>query len=273
MNAVELRDRIDFYNDLTANARFKFPQYDKAVQDNVRIFIDQICGDKSNRGISESQAIRDNLYTLIKTATPAITVTGTTTTDLGSFTVNHFNNPADYYTLDSLSTLISGISKPAKPTTYGQAMVFMNNIHMQPTNTKVYYHEDATGVVLYRGTGGTFTSVTLSYIKTPAVFTLGKESQRISEGVGVLTIGLSYIALEDGTVQNGVTYNSGTQFTAAATTTLFAGEVILASNTTTIDLPDKVHDRIAKMASDTMLATVSDIQKVQLQGREIQKSN
>jgi hypothetical protein len=85
---------------------------------------------------------------------------------------------------------------------------------------------------------------------------MGDESQYINAGAGVVTIGASYIATEL-SVQNGVTYQIGTQFTAAVTTTLASGQVILASNTTTTDMPEKCQDELAKLAASILLGVTS----------------
>jgi hypothetical protein len=85
---------------------------------------------------------------------------------------------------------------------------------------------------------------------------MGDESQYINAGVGVVTIGASYIATEL-SVQNGVTYQIGTQFTAAVTTTLASGQVILASNTTTTDMPEKCQDELVKLAASILLGVTS----------------
>jgi len=67
---------------------------------------------------------------------------------------------------------------------------------------------------------------------------------------------LVYIAVEV-SVHNGVTYAEGTQFTSA-NTNLTSGQVILAANTTTCELPEKCHDEIAKMAAEILLGVTKD---------------
>ena len=97
---------------------------------------------------------------------------------------------------------------------------------------------------------------------------MGVESQYINAGTGVLTNATSYIATEE-SVHNGVTYQIGTQFTSV-NTNLTSGQVIKASNTTTIELPEKCHDQIAKMAAEILLGTVSAFDNADFTEKESQ---
>lgn len=267
MNAIQLDDRIDFYNNLTGNARFSRTAKAKSVNDNIRIFIDKIC---NQDGLQRDQDIRDNLFTLIASASVVLTDNAVKTTRAGQYRTTDFPRPADYYTYFGLETLIDGYTSYVKPIDYNSVGPWMDNVYQLATNKKTYFNESASVITIYRGIGGTFSSAILEYIKIPDVFSLGLETDVITEGLAVLTIGLDYIALEDGTVENGITYASGTQFTAA-TVDLTTGSVILASKTTTTNLPPKVHEVLAKMASDSLMGVIADIPKTQLAGRELAK--
>lgn len=273
MNAIMTMLRVEFYTDNTRGARWFYSDITKAVQGAIQIFVDDHFGDELERkpiSFQSIQQIRSDLATLIKNSSPTITTTGTVTTRYGTYTQNHFVIPTDYYELVAIWPIIDGYSDYSRPMTYNKQGPILDNSFMKPTNKKTYYNEDATGFTVWRGVGGTFPSLTLEYVKEPAAFSIGNESNVISAGAGVLTLGLSYIAIDD-SVQNGVTYLGGTQFTAAVTTTLTSGTVILASLTTPIELPVKTHEVIAKMAAAILLKNVADYQKSQAIESEINK--
>lgn len=273
MNAIQIDNRIEFYLDATRNGRFQRVEKSGAVNDAIKKFIDDRFGDlneKNPYSFELTQQVRDDLFTLIKSATPTVTSLTSITTDYGTTGVNRITNPTDYYELISWSTTIDGITTFAQPTTYNALIPLLEDSLKQPTNKYPYYLEDATGYKFYRGTTGTLV-VGIDYIKVPATYSMGADNQLINFGAGVLVVGQSYIATEL-SVQNGVTYQVGTQFTAAVTTTLTSGQVILASNTTTCDLPDKVHEIIAKMAADILSGAIADYTRYQQIEKEVKES-
>ena len=275
MNAIQISNRIDYYNDLTRNARFFFVDKANAVNSVIATFIDQQLGfgqGQQKNAFQFVQKNRDKLYTLIKTATPSITNGTVVVGRYGSATPSHIVYPTDYRDFIELAVLIDGYTDYSRPTDYGKVGPLRDNSFMKPSNKKTYYNEDSTGITIWRGVGGTFTTATLTYLKTPATFSMGTETNLIAAGAGVLTIGLSYIAYED-SIQNGTTYLSGTQFTAAVTTNLISGSVILASLTTTCDLPEQTHDTIARLASDLMLGVTSNYNAAAFVEKEVNKSN
>lgn len=273
MNAIQIKNRIEFYLDATRNGRFPFETMSAAVNDAIRKFIDNIFGDIEDKkvyGFQAIQQVRDDLFTLIKASTISPTTLSNVTTDYGTFGVNHINNPSDYYDFIAARTLISGVSTYARPTTYNELGPLLEDSYKWPTNSLPYYLEDSTGYQIYRASTGTLTSAEMTYIKTPQVFSMGYENQLINAGVGVLTLGADYIAVEQ-SVNLATTFQSGQQFTAASTT-LTSGQVILASNTTTTDLPSKVHEIIAKMAEAILSGTIADFDRYSFSEKEVKES-
>jgi hypothetical protein len=271
MNAIQTMLRVEFYNDTTRSARFFYSDINKAVNDAIELFTTKTLGidaDGNPQTFQLTQGIRDELYTLIKTATPAITAGTAITTRVGAYTPNHVNYPTDYRNLVELAVLIDGYSSYSRPTNYNEIGPMLENVFLKPSNQKTYYNEDSTGFTIWRGTGGTFSSATLTYIKTPNTFSCGNESLLINAGTSISN-GAVYIAVND-SVHAGVTYIAGTQFTSSSTV-LTSGTVILASNTTPIELPEKTHDEIAKIASGILLGITSDYPKSQFVERESQK--
>lgn len=260
MNAIQIGYAIDFYTNLTHTSRFYNIEKNKAMNDAIMKKIDSITDTaKQNQlsGIDRIQKFRDELYTLLKTSTTAATNIGLYNDDV---TIDHINYPADYQTFAALTVTIDNKTTYVRDNmTYNTRGPQLDCSFRKPNNKKPFFLEDATGVLIYRGIGSAITSPKLDYIKQPAVFNMGAENQYIDAGAGVLTIGLSYIAIEL-SVQNSVTYQPGTQFTAAVTTTLASGQVILASNTTTTDMPEKCQDELAKMAAEILLGVVGSFE-------------
>lgn len=262
MNAIQIKERIDFYLDTTRSARYPFSAYNDAVNDVIEKYIEDLFGDMNSKniyGFEVIQQVRDKLFTLIATATPAITTGTTITTRYDSFIPNHIAYPADYFTFVALQPIIDGYTVYTSPTDYNEIGPLLEDSFRKPSNVAPVHIEDSTGVSIYRDSSGTITSATLTYIKAPAIFTIGTEANLIDAGAGVLTAAASYIATEI-SVHNSITYPIGTQFTAA-NTNLTSGQVILASLTTTCDLPEKTHNDIAKMAAAVMSGVTSDFNR------------
>lgn len=272
MNAIEIKNRIDLYMDTTRNGRFGFIEYNQAVRDAIRKFVDDMYGDiqeKNPYSLQSSQQIRDNLFTLLTNTSITPSALPNILTNYGSVSVNQITNPTDYYELVSMRSLINGISTYINPTTYNQLGPLLEDSFKQPSNTQPYFLDDGTGYQIYISLGGVLTSVNFEYLRKPALFSIGYENLLLNPGI-VLTIGFDYIAVQQ-SVNNTVTYQPGQLFTAGATN-LISGQVILASNTTTCDLPEKVHEQIAKMAAEIMSGNVADYNRAQFVNKEAKES-
>jgi len=255
MNAIEIGYGIDFYTNLTHTSRFYNIEKNKAVNDAIMNKIDSIADtDNQNKltGIDRIQKYRDELYTLLKTDSRLPTSVGYYNEDVF---INRVSYPEDYQTFVALTLTINGKTTYARETTYNKRGPLLECSFRKPTNEKPYFLENESGLFIYKKNSDAIDPSKLDYIKKPAIFNMGDESQYINAGAGVLTIGLEYIATEL-SVQNAVIYQIGTQFTAVGSTTLTSGQVILASNTTTTDLPEKCHDEIILRASIKLLKSV-----------------
>lgn len=257
MNAIQFYYAICVYANITQRSRFYFQEINKAVNDAIMNKLDSILDTDKNKGalngLDRVQKFRDELYTLIKPSTLTITNVGAYNEFVN---VKHAVYPTDYQTFASLTLTIDG------NTTYGRNDMSYNTRGPQldcsfrkPTNKKPFFLEDATGIKIYLG-DGTISSAILEYIKIPATFYMGNESDLIDSGAGVLTPTTDYIAVEE-SVYNGITYVPGQPFTTGASTALTSGQVILASVTTTCDLPQKSHDELAKQAAVILLGVTS----------------
>lgn len=260
MNAITTLNRVNFYADVTRNGRFSYLEINSAVNDTIIEFIGEKLGDEEHRdplNFEWIQQIRDSLYNLITTNNPSITTGTTITNRYYSFIPNHVNYPNDYEELIGIRCVIDGYSTYARPTTYNELGPLLEDSFKHPTNNKPYYLEDSTGYTIYRGSSGTISTCTIEYIRTFTDFTLSQESNLINPGGAVLTNGASYIAVEV-SVQNAVTRQIGEQFTAVGTS-LTSGQVILASLTSPIDLPTKVHEEICRRAAARLLGVTSNL--------------
>lgn len=250
MNSIQTLTRVQFYCDVTRNARYERYEIDTAVSDAMRVFIDQIIDDEKNkRSVSKKdpQVASDSLYTLQKRQSAA---------PVASIALL----PTDYYSLLDVYATLNGISKYCRPLDQNKLGPRLDNAFDPPSADAPFYLQQATGFQIYYGTS-TITNVDIDYYKVPATFTIGTDSQLINSGAGVLTNATSYIATEV-SVHNSITYNVGAQFTSA-NTNLTSGQVILAANTTPIELPGNTHEIIAKMASSILLGVTSDFPKSQ----------
>lgn len=258
MNAIQCDNLIDTYLDVTRNARFQRQEKDNAVRNAIKNYIDKILdGKDKNRpvGYQSEQTIADDLYTLQKTQSAAPTA------DVALY-------PTDYYFLTSMFATISGTKQYCRPTNENELGPLLDNSFLKPSDVKPYYLQTSTGFKIYHGTAAV-TNVELNYLKAPALFTIGTDSQLIITG-GALVNGSSYIAV-DISVESGVTYQIGTQFTAGSVT-LTSGTVILASNTTTIELPTKTHEEICKIAAEILSGVTQDYNRSAFSEKQADKS-
>lgn len=257
MNTVKFNYAIDMYCNITKHSRFYYQEKSKAMNDAIMKKIDSIADtEKQNElnGIDRIQKFRDELYTLLKSATLTITNVGTINDVIG---VKHANYPTDYQTFASLTLTIDGNTTYAKNNMdYNNRGPLLDCSFRKPNNKKPYMLEDATGLKIYLGIG-TVSSAVLDYIKVPVTFNMGVEEDLINAGTAVLVITTTYIATEV-SVYNSVQYQIGDEFTTnGVLTDLTSGQVIKKSLTTTTDLPEKCHDELAKMTAEILLGITS----------------
>lgn len=260
MNIIKIADRVDLYTDVTRNARYFRAVYDSSINDAIQIIIDSILnpeeGLRKAKGFQKDQFVSDNLYTLQKTQSGA-----------PSGTIALY--PNDYYFCTGIISTISSVPYYCRPTNQNEIGPLLVDSYRAPSPTKPYYLQVPTGFKIYSGTG-TVTSVDLGYIKTPAIITIGKESQLINAGTGVLTNPTAYIATAP-SIHNSISYNIGDAFTSA-NNDLTSGQVILATNTTDCDLPAKLHEEVAKRAAAILLRSTANYHGAEAADLEAQKS-
>lgn len=259
MNAIQMMEQIDLYNDRYKSARFADSNYMDAINASINsVFKDRTDNKKIFRRYSfqSSELTRRELYTLIKTAT--VVPTG-----------DNIVYPADFYYLGDLNVTINGTQTYARPTNFNELGPLQENPFRKPSPSKPYFIENATGLKVYYGSG-TFSTSSITYLKTPNTVSIGTEGQKINPGASVLSIGQVYMVYSPTAVHNGTTYYVGQTFTAVSAI-LTSGIVILNSNVTNCDLPTNMHDEICKMAAELMQGTIEDYNKSAFLQKEIEK--
>lgn len=246
MNAWEQRERADFYMDRSRNARFSFLQYAMAFREVQMWYFDKYKKDEIG--------VRDNLYTLLKYVNPTITTIGAPSLSQ-NLTINHINYPSDYHFFSSLLNYVDGALIETKPTNYNQLSNLLLDTFRKPDNKRCYYLEDSTGWRILRGYGGAYTNE-LVYLISPSEWSIGTETDLIDEGTGVLTAGLSYVATAESVV-SGFNYQAGQQFIALSNN-LTSGQVIPSSVLVDSNLPDTVHEELARIVASRMQGSVKD---------------
>lgn len=263
MNTAQIYEKIGFYTNLSSVARFTFAEIDMAMNDAMTEYIYQEVGEDEQRdpkSFEWNQRIRDNLYPLIKVATPSVVVGTTRTGRYYTCSSSTIAFPADYNTFLYLECVISGVTDYARPTTYNTLGPLFDDSFKHPTNNKCYFLENSTGLTIWRGSSGTLSSATLTYIKQANTFSIGPETSLIAAG-GTLTNAVTYYAMEV-SVYSGTTYQIGDVITGSGAA-LTSGSVMRVSLTTACELPDSIHERLCKRAASKLLSTIADLQQSQ----------
>lgn len=257
MNAIQLKERVDFYLDRSRSPRYSFNEYNIAFREAQMQLFDKFKSDE--KGVSE------NLYTLKTDSTPAVTVSSVG----AEFTINHIDYPTDYHYFQALNIYVGGVLAEMSDVQENELNRLLQNEFRKPTNKYIYKREDATGWKLYRGLGGSVTAE-LTYLKSPSDFYIGNKSDLIDEGTGVLVFATSYTAVEE-SVHAGVTYNPGDVF-ISSNLNLTSGQVILTSVLVGTNLPDTVEEDLCKMVANLMSGSTNDYSKAAFVEKEVNKT-
>ena len=258
MNSIALKERIDFYLDRSRTSRFPFNTYNLAVREAQMQYFDFYKNDPVG--------VRECLYTLKTDVTPTMTVLQTT----ANYIVNHINYPSEYHYFQVMNIFVDGVLAEVAPTDDDQLNRQLQNTFTAPTNKYIFQREDATGWKIYRGTTGTPTCE-FTYLKAPSDFYIGNESDLIDEGTAVLAAFTSYTVVEE-SVYNGVTYNPADTFTTNSTQDLTSGQVILTATLVDSNLPETVHEDLAKKVASLMSGSISDFNKSVYVEKEVNKN-
>lgn len=252
MNVIQIRDAIDSLIDRTKSARFTDAVYmahiNNAITDDLRDRSENIKQSRKYDFQSTEQVMRD-LYTLV--------VDNVTIPAVG----NTIPYPANYRFFGRLLVTVDGVTKYPLPCEYSQEGPLLLDAFRKPSKTKFYYIEtDSAFRILHGGTA--LQSGSFSYLKYPAIVSIGQESDKVNS-TGTLQTNTQYIVYADA-VYNGASYPSGATFVTTLVTTLTSGIVIPTSVVVNCDMPVNIHQDLVKRAAETMELSISELQKSQL---------
>jgi hypothetical protein len=258
-NAIQTQSEIDLYIDRARNQRYPRLSYDIAVNNAVRLFIEERAGDKKNpNGLlsyKSEQQVSDELYTLQSTLVAAPTA------DVAAY-------PSDYYFLISIYINVGGKRVRVLPTNENRIGPQQRSNFFNYTDDFPYFIQVSGGFQILHGTG-TISTVEINYLCQASYFTIGNEGQLINPGA-TLTVGSTYIATQQSVVL-GVSYNVGDVFTSG-TTTLTSGQCILQSQTTPLNLPVKTQNEIAKRAAEILTGVSQEYNRAMFNKSQADKS-
>lgn len=249
MNAVELYARLDFYVDRVRSVRYD--DTDRATAINIaieKIIDDRYDNFKQRRRYSfqSIQAIRDQLYPLVKTTAPIVP------------TNNIFPFPADYRHEVGFTINVDGTSWASKAVTYTELNELKDYSFANPIAEEPAHYEDQNGVNIYLTGAGTVVDATMNYIKNPAVVSVSSTS--ITAGPSVLTVGQTYYVTLGPVTHNSIIYQTGDTFVAVNTILIGVGTVVLIVNS---DLPAALHDEICSTGAQILLGIAEAYNKKQ----------
>lgn len=258
MNAIQLKERVDSYNDRSKSPRFLDTTFINCLNAAITQTFEnrtQSLKENTKYDLQSNEQVQRELYTLIKTAT--IVPAG----DLVIY-------PNDYRYFGSLFTTVDGIRTYARPLEFSMEGPIEEDSFRKPKPSKTYYMELANAFKI-KHNGTSFTSADFNYLKYPNVVSIGQESNKIFGG-GTLTINTVYIVYDDA-VHNGVSYVAGATFNSLLVTPLTSGTVIQLSVIVDTDMPENIQDELCRITSELMQETIEDYNKEQTMEKEAGK--
>lgn len=252
LNIIQMKERIDFYNDRSKSPRFLDSNYVDAINAAItQIFKDRTENEKKKRGYQFDDSIEQVMRELFSLVVGPVNIV-----PVGDIVPY----PADYRFFGRLFTTVDGQSTYARPIPFKMEGPLLIDSFRKPKPGKTYYQELDSGFkVLHNGTS--FTAASLVYLKYPATVSMGQPSDKIT-GPGNVATNTQYIVYDD-CVYNGTPYAAGQIFTSSLATTLSSGVVIPTSVIVNCDMPDNIQDEICTLAAENMSVSVEDYNKMQ----------
>ena len=245
MNTVELIARIQFYSDRTKSPRFNDTDHYLPALNVAQntILNDRYYNIKKKTGYSFEtvQRLRDELRSLVRYNIPILVVS------------NAISLPNDYMFELMMNITIDGTSRASKSVSYNEINSLSKNSFQEPSIEYPVHFESDGGINFLFGDTGTPSTANLTYLRKPA--TIFKDSSVIVAGVGVLTIGNTYYVNVGPVTSDSITYATGDTFVATSADMTGGGDVTYIVNS---DLPDILHEELAKVAASVLQGTVND---------------
>lgn len=277
MNIVALHYKVAFFLDAEKSPRFSRKAEDKAINSAINdIVLDRynnIRQKQKEYAFQTSQRLRDELYTIVE-EDDALVATG----DILSIA-----SMTDYYLLLSLEVDISGRTINTIPLTYDEKNIIEINPFLRPSITypeRVYRIESAEGIKIIFGDTGTLVSGHSWFLKKPAKVSIGTE---VSDTVTHILSAVKVIAYVDttlnlhsitGGVISSVDLLEEEEYTIGGDPVKYARLVsgIVFITPTETDLPEILHEEIARKAAAILSGNVENYNREQSLERDIRNT-
>lgn len=257
MNIGQLHERVRFWLDRVATARFEPSDIDIAINIATEDIIEEkYSGSKLLPGDSfqKTQKLRDELSKLVKTATPTMTITTNTVMLLTA------NMPSSFSHLLAIALTDSdSVEHNCWPQSYDRINVNEKSPYRRKRTApfaKVYYNELSTGIKITHAFTSNPTLATIYYLSTPVAWSYGNEYTSTKS----FTVADIIIAVSDTVIYNGVTYHVGDAIT------IVTGHLTITSGTVIFDyiasdINEQLHEAIGRRAAINALLTIGETAK------------
>jgi len=263
MNIVQLHERVRFWTDTVASARFESEDIDQAINNTIHEIVDEKYSHSrlNHRGdtFQSSQRVRDELSGLVK----PLDTGGTLTLAKNEGNVRISTFPSDYKYLLAISITVGDDTYNCWPLTHDRENVIESNpfrrVRQYP-NVKCYYIEDTDGIkVLHPFSTNDPTKVSIVYLAKPVDVFYGYEKEPL-EDMGNLT---PFICAFTPTTFTSFDYISGTEL---ETSTPIPGFTSISYGLAVVDFVNPsinglLHEEIAKRAAANCLLSAGDFEK------------
>jgi len=268
MNIVQLHDRVRFWIDTVASARFESSDIDQAINNAVREIADEKYDHSrlNHHGDSfqKTQRVRDELSDLVI----GLDTDGTLT--LGNFAghvlVSTF--PATYKYLLAIALYVGDTMYPCWPLTYDRKNIIEDNPFRRVQSTpkaKLYYIEKASGIVIYHPFATAApTKVEIFYLKDPVDVFYGYEKGP-SDTIGFNTPMICSLSPTD---YDGTEYVSGTALTTDGVTDVITYGLAVVDFVDP-DINGFLHEEVARKAAMGCLLSAGNLDKYKVLKAEI----
>jgi hypothetical protein len=260
MNIIEIHERVRFWLDRVATARFEPLDIDNALNIAQNDLIEaKYAGSKLNQGDSfqRTQKIRDELSNIVKMtdSNSGLSLTNVS----GSTLITKASLPTDYMVLLAIAFYESAtIKHNCWPLTYDRENVVQDNPYRRVRTTpfpKVYYNESNLGIKITHAFGNP-NKVVIYYLANPIAWSYGFErTSSYTFSVNPTPV----IASSEGVVYNGIERLLGTKFNITAPTSITSGTVV--SGFTESNINDQLSENLARKAAINALITIGEREK------------
>lgn len=264
MNIVALQYKSVFYLDSEKSPRFKKKAIDKAINSAISDIVldryDNIRKSQKEYAFQTAQRLRDELYSIVKEASDLTVVN-----DIIALT-----QITDYWLLLAMRVDISGITINTIPLTYDELNIVEINPFIRPSIVypeRVYRIESSEGVKIVFGDTGSLVSGHAYYLMKPAKVNIGTEinssATNILPGTKIIAYvdSVLHIFSEGSASPHEYTLLEEEEYENPSGTNVDYIQIhsgICFINYTDTDLPDMLHEEIARKAAAILSGNVEN---------------